>query len=102
MIIKSNHAIIYGLIWAGLADSQANSFILREKKVKVAIEIKSRVEGMAQTESRSDPRNDNRGMLYRNNGKKVDIGNVKMESYWKSRKRKNVHALRRGGEEFEH
>ena len=29
---------------------------------------------MAQTESKSDPRYDNRGMLYRNNGKKVDIG----------------------------
>ena len=42
--------------------------------MKVAIEIKSKVEGMAQTESKSDPRNDNRGMLYRNNGKKVDIG----------------------------
>ena len=42
--------------------------------MKVAIKIKSKVEGMAQTESRSGPRNDNRGMLYRNNGKKVDIG----------------------------
>ena len=42
--------------------------------MKVAIKIKSKVEGMAQTESESDPRNDNRGMLYRNNGKKVDIG----------------------------
>ena len=74
MIIKSNHAIINCLIWAGSADSQANSFILRGKKVKVAIEIKSKAEGMAQTESKSDPRNDNRGIMYRNNWKKVDIG----------------------------
>ena len=43
--------------------------------MKVAIEIKSKVEGMAQTESKSDPRNDNRGrIMYRNNRKKVDIG----------------------------
>ena len=69
--------------------------------MKVAIEIKSKVEGMAQTESESYPKNDNRGMLYRNN-RKLTLENVKMESYWKSRKRKNVHALRRGGEEFEH
>ena len=58
MIIKSNHAIINCLIWAGSADSQANGFILRGKKVKVAIEIKSKVEGMAQTESKSYPKND--------------------------------------------
>ena len=34
--------------------------------------------------------------------RKLTLENVEMESYWKSRKRKNVHALRRGGEEFEH
>ena len=79
MIIKSNHAIICCLIWAGSADSQANSFILRGKKVKVAIEIKSKVEGMAQTESKSYSKNYNRGMLYRNNGKKVDIGKCEDE-----------------------
>ena len=42
--------------------------------MKGAIEIKSKVEGMAQTESKSDPRNDNREIMYRNNWKKVDIG----------------------------
>ena len=78
MIIKSNHAIISCLIWAGSADSQANSFILK-KKMKVAIEIKSNAVGMAQTESKSDPRNDNRGIMYRNNWKKVDIGKCEDE-----------------------
>ena len=34
--------------------------------------------------------------------RKLTLGNVKMESYWKSKKRKNVHTLRRGAEECEH
>ena len=34
--------------------------------------------------------------------RKLTLENVKMESYWKSKKRKNVHTLRRGAEEFEH
>ena len=42
--------------------------------MKVAIEIKSKVEGMAQTQSKSDPRNDNREIIYRKKLKKVDIG----------------------------
>ena len=34
--------------------------------------------------------------------RKLTLENVKMESYWKSKKRKNVHTLRRGAEECEH
>ena len=90
--------------WFWLVQLTARRIVLYwgEKKWKWLLKLKARSKEWHKRKVKVTQKMITGGCCTETIERKLTLENVKMESYWKSRKRKNAHTLRRGAEEFEH